>query len=1442
MSYPGNPDLDRPVAFGSGVVYYPYGGGAFRLAPFRCTVPTVDGRVAFQLDLVRALDERDSRAVLSFTLTADYASVAALQHVRTISAKASLNACVLTDWWFRVLPSAVLGAPVELTAPTMLASNGLGTARVMASMPLETGLVLESMLNMDAPLEGMAEAGFTGVSPRVPVAVRFESGALLSDLLKQADAVNALPRQVVIDYFSQDPSEIPLFLDSAIGQALRPRFAEAMTDRLVGRFGRYVPAHNVADASVVQFDASASSSITWALSQPFLATRRVALPVELLATARAQVKRSGPDSVIRRTTLTSLPSLGDARVTALCNLPVSRTGVDALGVTLTFPPRPPFRPQARVVTGTFSPPDDAATIDVRLSPGEPLRYRYAAFAVLTDEQGTRQLDGPELEGDGSPLHLSTEQFPIEFAVIEATTALAQLAIVSGVCVFEQDGVLHEQQFTLDSGNLSTGVAIPRARTSLTIDGYAIARDGSTQLRIGPFESPHVRLDVTSFADYGPQEIEIRCTFDDSAGVVALSFLPRDQDDLPENITTLSFSPAEPVRTYRWSSRTPFASGVRYRPFGVLQGGWTEATPGSVVGVLSSQLRKQERQRSRRLESVPAGPAEPESAVDAIGISPSHTVTDELMYDRISDPSKKLYVPRYALDVQSVSGQDRYRMSMSQRNGTAVLEVNLSSAPADALAEQARDAEAYPHRVDVSLDFKVSDSAGARKTLAFTEIARTDNLVKATLTFATMAERDDVYRALTEEGRDARLLVQRHLDVRVPERPPSGDPGPTGLHLLYALPLRPIHSIRPMLTLPTPPPVLTPSVVATAVLAAPAMTLTTPASMALATSLTATARGPAALRSRIESAPARRREATFNPRLVATPIATNLVLRHVGRFSPTLSTPQLTCSARQEEQGQTRCTLSVTNWAEFSDDFFVASPDLPPVGQNKAAPRTIIHVAEAESRKGVYSFGGVTSAKQLLELSFAVPSGKLPGRLHVTFTDRRTKVQTTSNAVETSAPGPSNPPTRDLRMQLDQAVSPAPFAFPAALHGYMFQGITPTTGSNQLIRYRLPWKGTFHTYLQDASRPHEVYVFPDQFKMARRPDPPFTPFATVRVSSRADASETDVVFDYVVAPSTNPKRLADARTQLLADARFGADSVKFQPFLTSDVRFFIDRPAMEGAVRQERPDASVVLQGWLKDTLAMPLGDFRLLFDAMHRRTASLFIGRVEIDVPNHTTEVIPFAARMDDLAGEVFSYEITPSPEGELQVTARNEIESPLNVQAIDATITSAGQTVRGLVQGGGVPAESLAPGSTLQFTVRPERALPSSTEPEIEFDLGGVLAIPDPETIFDSILDRTTVEYFRIVTVKAIATLFEPVAGREAERIVNILLEFEGGGTGELAADALEAKVRVDHPIDDVMLGRPVSPDYRYTVTVIRADGRQDRDASPREGSAATFFVSVIR
>lgn len=1457
MSIIGSADFDRPITFASGRIFYPFGGGPFQLEPSKCGVITSNlGTVEFQLDLIRALSARESRATLSCTISAEYANEEALVALREIKPTASLTPAVLTDWWFRFLPTPVLSARGELLAPVLLASNGLGTARLMMSLSIDSGLLLESMLQERTLLAAIAEAQIDGVSPRVPVVVRFDSAPVLSQLLERADSTGALPRRLIVDYFStEDVAALPLTISGTLDHASMRSFAETMTDRLVARFGRYVPSSTIEDAPVVQLEQPLSNtSLIWSLSQPFIANRRIVLPVDLFSAAQQQVDRLGADSVIKRRDLNTLPSFGHSRVTALCNLPPLRPGVEAIGVTLTFPPFPPHRPQARTVTALFDSAEGIAKLDVRLSPGEPLRYRYSTFVVTSDETGTRQINLPEAAGEGSLLRLSPEHFPIEFAQIEVTPALAQLAVITGICAYEQDGQTFERSFKIDSGQLSVSIPIPRERSSMRIDVVAVARDGSGELTLGPFETPQVRLDLTSFPTYGPQQIEVRCVFDDRSTLQAVSLLPAGSAETAENVTTLSLTPAESSRTFRWFARSPFGVGLRYRPHDAQGGAWTEVPLGTPTLVLfSSRFQRQETMRkvftkSERgiRESLPRRPGRQtesaaatilEAAVVAIGTSPSPEPTDELLYTRVDDPSKKMYVPRYVLDVHTVSGQTRYRMKMFQQAERLMLEVNLVAVAPPALSESARDAEEYRHLLSIQLEFFVSGSTGARKTLEFTDVTRNGAVVTARLTFATLAERDDVYRVLTDPARGARLVVRRFIDVSVPQRPPRPDEP----QRLIRLPLRPFAELPlKMINLTkvrrnplSPPEPEVPLVKGPKLLRDDNV---------FSSGQVAVKLGAFNMRARRENAPALTLRAgllnnTFVGGVLSTTVLTAL---KAATFVATLPTPQLAFTSAMDVDGSTIYAFSITNWSEFSDDFFAPAPDLPLYAGTNT--RTIVEILDDKGQR-LKDYLSLSSAKHLSSLSFYHDEPAAVLNLHVVMTDRQTKVQRISNTVSTSIPQPSVPPHLTIRQELEQTVEPAPFNFPPALHGYIFEGVTPTSGNNQLIRYRFRWRESFHTYYQDASRPSVVYVFPDQFKIARHSDFQFTPFVTVReVTSSGEGGATNLVFDYVIAPYMDPKRLNNARTLLLADPRFGSSQVEFQPLLTNDVRFKIDRPSASGVVREQRVDAAMVLRGSLNDSLTMSLEDFKLLFDAMCERNASMFTGEVQIDVPQQGTEVIRFVAKMNDLAGEIFSYEAVSEADGTLRVALTNNIESPVNIQTLDTSINRDGQQVRGLVQGTAVPREQLLPGETMELTIAPETALTSHAEPQITFDLSGVTVTADREAIWSCILDRDTVEYFRRVTVKAIPTLFEAVPGREEERILSILVQIEGSPTVELTAATTDKQVHVNLPIDNVILGHPVPAAFRYSLTVIRANGRQDANPHPPEQSGDLFYVPVVR
>ena len=1442
MALIGHANLDRPVAVEQGHLYYAYGGGPLLLAPYQCSVLTSRlDTLDFHLDIVRDVASVTSYATLSFTIGADYALDAALATARSISPTSSVISGALTDWWFRLIPSPVLRVPPELSEPILMSSDGLGTARFMSQLSIDSGLLLEAILQESTALLGMAEAQFFGVSPRLPVVVEFTAPALIAGVLHAADTSGALPREMILQYFAQPADSLPLDVSGEIDTSKSAAFRDAMTDRVIAQFGEYVPAIDPADAPVVRLRKPvADTSIRWALSQPFLAKRRLTLPIDLLSEVQAQVQQLGIDSVVDRRTLAAVPALGRTRVLVMANLHSAPQGVDALGVTLTFPPHPPARPQARVVTALFDSASAVVTVDVNLSPGEPVAYRYSAFAVVTDESGTRQIDAPERRWEGSPLRLSPEHFPIEFALVEVSPALQALAVISGLCSYDdEEGRTRTRVFIIDSGQTSIAIALPRERQSLRIDCVAIARDGGSELRLQPFESPQVRLDLSAFRSYGPQQIDIRVVFDDAASQRTVECQPLLSSG-EENQAALLFTPASPVKTYRWFSSSPFVAGFRYRGANAGGGAWKDVN--GVAGPLvlySSKLERHEPARElaakaslgiRETMAVRPG-RNPESAVAAVSEttvlpvaeSPAAEPTDELLYDRIGDRPEQLYVPRYVLDEQTVSGQQHYRMAFRQQDGASWLEVNLAATMAPVIIEANKDAEEYPHAIAIQLEYLVAPPAGAKKILDFNEVSRNANVVTALLRFATMAERDEVYRALTEPQRQCQLRVQRYIDVSVPYDPAPPPGG--GL----TLPYRPLgFSVLPKLVSVTLPPkkhaVTTIGAVTAMTIGARPLVLSTFAHEAMP---------------RLDRtvALAKTVNVVNDPRLVRVP---------VDRFVSSLPTPTLVFNGTEEAGAQRKLQFAVSNWQEFTDGFFTASPKLPPGGLVKAAARTWVQFHDADSGSQLYSFTAIGSARQLAELTFTMSStDTMPARVSVRFIDRRTKVQRTSNVVDlaVSQVTADTRPRRPVRHVLPQAVAPDQFVFPPALHGYIFQGLTPGSGgSTQLVRYRISGHGRFHTYLQDASRPSLVYFLADSFKLARRREEPYTPFATVRVKSRPDAAGADVVFDYVIAPFTDPNRLELARAELLGNPHFGAETIDFQPFVTSDVRYFVDRPSETGAVREERPGAGLVLQGFLKDTLAMTLGDFRLLFDAMHKRTASLFLGRVEVDVPEQDTEIIPFEARLDDLAGELFSYEAAADPDTGIDVILTNQIESPLSVQTLDATLLHGASQIPVLVQGPDVPRDSLLPGESIQVKVMPGSPMPAGIMPQLSFDLSGVSVLLDVEQAWNAILDRSTLDYFRTVTVKAIPTYFDTVGGREDEHIVSILIEFEGGGTAELSADSLEARVRVDHPIDDVILDRPVATAYRYTVTVIRASGRQDRDAEPRSGSAEVFFVSIVR
>jgi hypothetical protein len=434
--------------------------------------------------------------------------------------------------------------------------------------------------------------------------------------------------------------------------------------------------------------------------------------------------------------------------------------------------------------------------------------------------------------------------------------------------------------------------------------------------------------------------------------------------------------------------------------------------------------------------------------------------------------------------------------------------------------------------------------------------------------------------------------------------------------------------------------------------------------------------------------------------------------------------------------------------------------------------------------------------------------------------------------------------------LDNVVDPHPFVFSPTLHGYIFRDVTPTPSQGfDLIRRPVNWQGNFYNYYQNQAQSHLFYYLPDSFKLARRQETPHYPVMSVRFTTTDGTIENmQVAFEYVAVPFVDPHRLKAATEALKHHVTEplppGVQGPVLAPLLTNTSRFRVALPRADASSGpfQDRANASVDLQSGIRDTLTLSMGDFQAIFDAMFGGSAVLFRGEVKLD--EALNEVIPFTARMNDLVGEILDFrEITDAASGGVAVTARNVIESPIRINHLSAMLHRGEAMFPGEIRGLSTPV-TLGPGEEITLTVAPSAPMVEAGSLHATFDLNGVEVLPDPEKVWNAILDpNLPAEYLRSITVKTFKDMFNASPDRPGDQIMAILVEFERGDTVELNADKLESKATLRLPVSDIILRRVDQEadqgTYRYRVTVIRKEGRS-RDETWKTDRIGILFPEV--
>jgi hypothetical protein len=550
----GMPDFTAPLRDGDLTIYALFQApGCYAVAPDGLVIASRDnGSPDFRLELLRGanpLAPPEPHGVLDFRMRPRYRLSDSLATVRAQRVGATVQPVLFTSGFLRLVST---GDPSQLAtetvAPVALAWNELGVARFLVCLPLDTALKLEGAIEGHVlPLRAIAEMEFGGVTPRLPMRVRFDPAKLV-------EAIGpSIHREDLELLFARD--RLPIEVLGARDGIAAEEFSRVMADRVRLRFGDFIPSPKNDGQAWLRLRPQESASFEWDLDEAVSVSRPLILTFDPLQVAREVVQDHGPAGVIERTVVPALQT-GEAEITVAANLPATRIGILAVGATLSVPPRLPFRPQAIETTVEFVAPRDVEVARLRFGPAEAIACIVTPFAVLQTASGFERLEGSPRPVAGSRLYLNAADFPVRIVSVESSSGLLDIADLK---VTASNGL----ECMLLPGQSSAGLVFA-VDAVVSFEIQARERRTGRILKLSVLPASAVRLDLSSFREYGLQRVDIECTFGAEEKLIALDLLPEGSDDKAENISLVVLTPAQPGHQWSYYAPSPFAPGYRFR--------------------------------------------------------------------------------------------------------------------------------------------------------------------------------------------------------------------------------------------------------------------------------------------------------------------------------------------------------------------------------------------------------------------------------------------------------------------------------------------------------------------------------------------------------------------------------------------------------------------------------------------------------------------------------------------------------------------------------------------------------------------------------------------------------------------------------------------------------------------------------------------------------------
>jgi hypothetical protein len=562
MTLIGHPDWHQPQRIGDRVLYAAYEQPKrFFLAPERLEVaPGPNADPDFRLDIFR--QDRgeaglENFALLAIRFSAAYEMAAAQQAVFDAMPDLQLRPVLPESGFLRFTAANALSLPDSLRAIQPLDVGAVGSLGVGVRLEgADIDVFLGSLRVGLATLWADAWLIARGVAPRFAAVVSFDPAALRSHLFKQA-STDVLSCARLREALKELPSVLDISVRIAGDQV--EAFAEALADRLIGRFGvlSAPPAGETGAFVRLEVAAMPSGSARMDLAEPVLVPRIFALMADPIGTARTL----GPqfeDKLVRRIDAPSLQT-GWRALSIAPNVPDRRVGALKLAVEILVKPNPPQRPQTVNATVTIEPGERLKSVALRLAPGEELAFDWQPTTYVTAGGGVERLAGAWHHHTREHLVIPPDVFPARLIQVEAEPSFLREASITVECAGQRNDRPWAVRGTIDAARPDLTIIAPHDVASLTLS--AIAR---SNVHMPPVVATPLRLDPFSFEGSGARALQVECQFDDDAHEVLIECAPEDAAEQPARRRLLRLTPGEPRTTWTWLALSPFRSSYRWR--------------------------------------------------------------------------------------------------------------------------------------------------------------------------------------------------------------------------------------------------------------------------------------------------------------------------------------------------------------------------------------------------------------------------------------------------------------------------------------------------------------------------------------------------------------------------------------------------------------------------------------------------------------------------------------------------------------------------------------------------------------------------------------------------------------------------------------------------------------------------------------------------------------